>query len=137
MLSRRYAVSSFVLVTAAVYVALAVGRSPIFLDGFSVPMQYREVGFTAQLCTARVLERIREIEVSTRSRMRMDRLTLSATQDDDIPEFQIPSTNISFKSFTRYIQSAIGREPDHISGEVVLPLRAAELRMKSKGQRPI
>lgn len=115
----------FLFVPLVVYVVREVNRDVLIIDPFGVPKSLSEAGLSSDVMANRVGERLREIETATKTSMKKDVLG-SQGEEASIPEVEIPGTKLGLKTVVDVARSLFHRDPKHIGGDIVLPLKDTE-----------
>ena len=108
-----------VILPLLLYVYREVTRDALIIDPFSVPKRFEEAGLTSDVMANRIGDKLRQIEVSARTRRKKDNLA-SLKDEASIPEVEIPGTKLGLKTVIDITRSVFAIYPKHVSGDVVI-----------------
>jgi Tfp pilus assembly protein PilF len=105
-----------VSVPLLVYLFSEATRHVVVLDPIVVPRQFADAGFTSEVVTQRVREKIEEIQ---RANEFVSRKAEFSTQSDRaVPNIEIPETKLSLQVVSDVLRKLLHNEPKHLSGEI-------------------
>jgi tetratricopeptide (TPR) repeat protein len=123
-------------------------HSVVQIDPVVVPAELEEQGFTPQVISAEVTDQLEQIKrgvrakrsekaeerLSATSNINASRLELpdilegfSLTSGEELPDIEIPETNLSLRTIVRFLQDFLHRQPPRVTGEIIL---AKDLRQQ-------
>lgn len=103
-------------VSLCVYLAWESSKPVVILDPVIVPKQLSDAGFTSDVATQRVKEKLEEIRTVVEAVPLQKILTSNA--DPSLPDIEIPETKISAQTVIDIFRNLLGNEPKHLSGEI-------------------
>ena len=95
-------------------------RDVVIVDSVDVPKSYEDMGYTSSVMALRVVEKIEQLEKHIDTVV-SDRDQLFQSAGPDIPDIEIPTTNLSLKVIVPLVQKLMHRKPKHVRGEITLP----------------
>ncbi|HEX4576102.1 MAG TPA: tetratricopeptide repeat protein [Edaphobacter sp.] len=99
-----------------IYLFSEATRHVVVLDPIVVPRQFSDAGFTSEVMTQRVREKIEEIQRANEFVSRREEL--SSPGDRGLPNIEIPETKLSLQVVSDVLRKLLGNEPRHLSGEI-------------------
>jgi tetratricopeptide (TPR) repeat protein len=103
------------------YVYREVTRDVLIIDPFNVPKHFGDAGLTGEVVANRIGDKLHQIEIATRTRMKKDNLT-SLREEGSVPDVEIPGTKLGLKTLVDITRAVLGIYPKHISGDIVVPV---------------
>ncbi|HWW98950.1 MAG TPA: tetratricopeptide repeat protein [Edaphobacter sp.] len=100
----------------AVYLFSEATRHVVVLDPIVVPRQFADAGFTSEVITQRVREKIEEIQRA--NEFISGREELSTQADRGLPDIEIPETKLSLQVVSDILRKVLRNEPKHLAGEI-------------------
>jgi tetratricopeptide (TPR) repeat protein len=131
----RAAVAIFA-VPFVIYVYREVTRDVLIIDPFTVPKSFEELGLTPEVMANRIGDHLREIEATTKTRMKKDALT-SMQDQGATPDVEIPGTKLGMKSIIEITQSLFGIYPRHVSGDITLATSPPAVASSPSGENRV
>lgn len=120
-----------------VYVVRHELSTAIVIEPFSVPKQLLEAGYTPQVMANRIGDKIKEIEKTTETNMKKDRLI--SIQEESPLDIEVPGTKLSLKELIDISRSVFGDRTTRISGAITFPVarKSAVDSSCNKGQAAV
>ena len=106
------------VVPLLIYVFREVTHDALIVDPFTVPKRFQEAGLTPEVVANRISDAVRQIEITTQTRMKKDNLA-SFQDEGHIPGVEIPGTNIALKTVVDVTRTVLGIYPRHVGGDIV------------------
>ena len=101
------------------YVYREVTHDALIIDPFTVPKRFEEAGLTSEVVANRIGDALREIEITTQTRMKKDNLS-SLRDEGSMPDVEIPGTKVGLKTMVEITRTVFGIYPNHVSGDIVV-----------------
>ena len=101
------------------YIYREVTHDALIIDPFTVPKRFEEAGLTSEVVANRIGDALREIEITTQTRMKKDNLS-SLRDDGSMPDVEIPGTKLGLKTVVEITRTVFGIYPKHVSGDIVV-----------------
>jgi tetratricopeptide (TPR) repeat protein len=112
-----------------------VTKPSIIVDPIRVPDALRARGYSAEVLTDQVMDRLRGIETEVTSFSPRERFSLAG--DATVPDFEVPATKLSYRNIVQILQGVLHREPLVVSGDVELlasePAAVMHIRVSGRG----
>ena len=114
---------AIVILPLLFYVYREVTRDVLIIDPFTVPKDFEEAGLTSEVMANRIGDRLNQIEIATRTQMKKDNLVPPQEERSiAVPDMEIPGTKVGLKTLVDITRAVIGVYPQHISGDIVVPM---------------
>jgi tetratricopeptide (TPR) repeat protein len=107
-----------IVIWFVVYQFIQIRRSVVILEPITVPQQYADAGFSSEVITQRVRDRLQIIEKSDETATLKDRL--SDQPDAAFQSIEIPDTGIPLRAVAVFLQQAFGDERRHLASSITL-----------------
>jgi hypothetical protein len=120
------------VVSISVYVGYLVfrARQPIvILEPISVPQHFAELGFTSEVVTEKVRERLDAIRTSQEVASASEQLAMM--KDSDFPDIEIPEIKLSPQVIVDVLRKAFGKE-QVLSGAITYETSGGTVKVQSR-----
>ncbi len=112
-----------------IYLFSEATRHVVVLDPIVVPRQFSDAGFTSEVMTQRVREKIEEIQRVNEFASRREELS---TSDRGLPNVEIPDTKLSLQVVSDILRKLLGNEPQHLAGEITSSTTPGKMEIRCR-----
>lgn len=98
-------------------VLLEARRKTVVIEAISVPKQLDDAGYKPDVISAEIRDKSAEIESAIiGTQAHKDNLDV---REEKLPDIEVPETKLSIRSIIQLVQYFTGKEPLHLSGELI------------------
>jgi len=112
-------VLAFLVLPVLFYIYGEVTHDALIIDPFTVPKRFEEAGLTSEVVANRIGDALRQIELTTGTRMKKDNLS-SLRDENSMPDVEIPGTKLGLKTVVEITRTVFGIHRKHVSGDIVV-----------------
>jgi hypothetical protein len=113
-----------------IYLFSEATRHVVVLDPIVVPRQFSDAGFTSEVTTQRVREKIEEIQRANEFASRREEL--STQTDRGLPNVEIPDTKLSLQVVSDILRKLLRNEPQHLAGEITSSTTPGKMEIRCR-----
>jgi tetratricopeptide (TPR) repeat protein len=92
-------------------------RNAVQITVFGVPPDFDKEGYSSQVVASKLADKISNILEVARSRA--ERLQVTSTFYETLPDIEIPEAKVSLRSAVQYTKELLGANPTRIGGEII------------------